>query len=323
MNIINELLELEKIIKILYLKLVEDELSNNTKEYNLVKELLIRLISRENIIVKEILTNNQLLLKLDNFLISNSSDEYGFYDEVFMKKTDSENNLLILSRIYARFNNSLIYLSDEQILELTDTEWLMKLGISTKKLEELSIFNWNIMNLTSSTSLKLELSFINEALNTFSNKDDDYKSLIYYKYMLIYTNPNLEKYLLNNKELTLKISDVFNKYNTYSNDYKKVYHANIIENLIPSINSIVNMLLDYDDYQDYNCSREVIEFLYLISIKSNLYLLNEEDFLITKKNILKGIANNLNYLSKIGKQQKILELMELLDKCEKSKKLKK
>jgi len=323
MTIINELLELEKTIKILYLKLVEDELNNNIEEYNIVKELLTTLIQRENIIIKKIFANNNLLFELDNFLILNTSDDYGLYDEIFMKELDSEYDLITLSRIYARFNNNIIYLNNEQISKLSDTNWLLNLGISTNKLEELNIFNFNIMSITYLASLKLELSSVNEYLNTFSNKDDDYKSLIYYKYMLIYANPSLEKYLLNNQKIDLKKPDIFNKYNEYSIDYKKVYQANIIENIIPSINSVVNMLLTADDYQDYNCSKEVIEFLYLTSIKSNLYLLNGKEFLTTKNSILKGITNNLNYLSKIGKQQEVLKLKEVLDRCEKIKIIKK
>ena len=323
MDVINSLVELETTIKKVYLKLIECEIINNFSDCQIVKEMLFRLIDRENIIFKQIINDNNLLLELDNFLSENLYQDLDMYDEMFLKGINGKYETLVLLRIYNRFNNNLIYLTNDQVSDLANEKLLEELDISYSRLGEMSIFNWNILNLIENTAVKLELLGLNDKIKNNNYRKKDYESLVYYRDLLVYTNPILEKYVFGNQELTATVSNIFNDYDSYSNDYKKVYFNNLENSVVKNIYYIINVMINNIDYSDYLCSEEIMDIIYLTGIEANLKLLREDYLREINDSFNKTLNTHSIMLLNNGKYDKALTIKTLLEKYDVNKVLKK
>ena len=271
-DIINNILDIDKKIYTIYEKLSELEENENVDLYNKYKLMLKILISSENNLYNSFENSYEHLSSILEYIGSLTAPDFAS-SPIYAICDYDDAKYLSYYRMYEKIK--MILMNDNQfIADNLDTDLKIFESNKDESLSYIKIMNYNLAR----EYRRMNILFLNEC--------DDLR-VVKRKYLYSFVAPLIEDEMLNNDFVINKCSfwdniRIDSKYNIFEN---YIFSKTGLENTKIDLENLLDFALIEDfNILDGECSESMIDFnLIVCSFKAGLLFLSDEDIIELKK----------------------------------------
>lgn len=269
MENINNLIGTSENILKLYRHIIE--LSKNNQDTSIMWDIVKRLTFREDDLLQEVVNNSSNLKSLDNFLSEQIESQYQICEILAIDNSDYD-KLLIALRINNRMNNIILRTSDKNLANFHDARVPIITENGIPNLALSYFYTSLLFNAYNKNKAKLEEKYITDYIEENKSNSDiqiikDFQ--IIHKYIHSLFDDFIPEYEVSN---LLKVSN--------GNIIQQEMFSNTVLNVILTvITNLLNLILvSSEDSINYNIDENILKFIYSIYLRSNLAILEDDNY---------------------------------------------